>query len=132
MPKIYKSSRKKSQEQENLALKNSWFSEIFFFYETKLPVSKKITCFHAMLENFLVSKEIFYCGSEVIVFQLYHELNAVRFENSELSHEISCILPVFSKMKAHLCKIIVDLKNINSGKVHIPAISRENCKFCQY
>ena len=42
-----------------------------------------------------------FCQSEVIVFRFCRELNAVQFENSELSRGISPILPIFGKIIVH-------------------------------
>ena len=58
--------------------------------------------------------------------------NAVQSENSKLSRGISRILPVFGEIIECLCKMFVDLKYINCGKIHVLAISRENRKFCRY
>ena len=82
--------KKESQGQENSALKNSWFSGNFCFYETKLPISKKFADFHVMLNNFLVSMAI-------IVFQFYQELNAVQSEDSERKLKISKICQFWAK-----------------------------------
>ena len=68
VPKIQKSRRKESRGQETPALKNSQFPGNFCFFETKFSVSGKFTNFHVTLENFLMSVEISYCQSDIIVF----------------------------------------------------------------
>ena len=131
-PKIYKSRRKESRRRESPGQKISWFLGNFCFYETKLPFSEKLADFRVTLNNFFVSMLISWYWSEVIVFRFYQEMNAVRFENSEVSQGISRILKVFGKIIVYLRKMIVGLKNVNCKKVHILAISRKNCKFCSY
>ena len=116
VPKIQKSRQKESRGRESPALKNSQFPENFYFYETELPVFEKSANFRITLDNFLVSKLIFYCRSEVTVFRFYQELNAVRYENSELSRRTLRTLPVFGETTEYLHKKIVDLININCGK----------------
>ena len=89
------------------------FFRNFCFYETKLPISEKIADFRVTMDCFLLSVVISYCRSEVIVFRFLTGIDEVRSENSELSSGISRILPVFGEIIVYLCKMTVDLKNIN-------------------
>ena len=82
----------------------------FLLFWNATPLSKKFSNFQVTLDNFLMSVIIFYCRSKMIIFLLYHELNAIQSENLEFSHEISCILPVHEEIKVYLLKMIVDLK----------------------
>ena len=94
--------------RETPALKKSCFSGIFGLYETELPVFEKFADFPVMLENFLVSVAVSYSRSKALVFRFYQELNAVQYENSELSCGILRIFPVFDEV-VYLRKTIVDL-----------------------
>ena len=75
------------------------------------PFPKKFADFCVTLDNFLLP---ILDDSFPI---LYQELNTVRSENSELSHGILHFLPVFGEIIVYLCKMVVDLKNINYGKI---------------
>ena len=81
----------------NPTLKKIWFFKNFCCYETKFTITKKFTDF-CVTGNFLVSVEITYCRSGVIVFQFNQELNTVQSKNFALSQGILHILPVFGKI----------------------------------
>ena len=54
--------------------KNLGFSRNFYCCETKFSVSEKFADFCVALDNFLVSVEISYCRSKVIIFLLYRNV----------------------------------------------------------
>ena len=62
----------------------------------RLPPLKNSSIF-VILDNFLVSKVISYCQSQVTTFTFYQELNIIWSENSEFSHKISHILQFSAK-----------------------------------
>ena len=90
-PKIWKSRWKEAWRQETPVLKNF----------------EKFADFRVTLINFSASEVLPIEGDR---FPILHRLNAVRSENSELSHGISRILSVFSET-VYLRKMIVNLKN---------------------
>ena len=92
-------------------------SPFLVFMKWNSPFPKKFADFPATLDNFLllISSPI-----ECDVFQLYQELNAVQSEKSKLnSRNIACFASVLDKIILYLCKMIIDLKNLNAKKVHI-------------
>ena len=79
---------------------------------------EKFTNLGVTLYNFSVSMVISHCQLKVIVLWFYEELNAVHSKNLELSHGISHILPVFSKIIVYFLddKMILELKNVYCSK----------------
>ena len=114
-PQNLKIPSKKSWGRETPALKNPVFWKLLFL-RNKTSHFRKICWFSLTLDSFLVSVVISYCRLEVTVFQSYQKLNAVRSKNLELSCGISHILLVFGEITVYLCKMIMDLKNINCRK----------------